>query len=55
MGLLITLVVMFIKHLTKNLRLMGQPSTEYCWFPGYAWTITECLELQWVEVHSYKY
>ena len=28
---------------TKNLRLVGQPSTEYSWFPGYAWTITECL------------
>jgi len=27
----------------KNLRLVGQPSTEYSWFPGYAWTITECL------------
>jgi len=27
----------------KNLRLVGEPSTEYSWFPGYAWTITECL------------
>jgi len=27
----------------KNLRLVGRPSTEYSWFPGYAWTITECL------------
>jgi len=27
----------------KNLRLIGQPSTVYSWFPGYAWTITECL------------
>jgi len=27
----------------KNLRLVGHPSTEYSWFPGYAWTITECL------------
>ena len=27
----------------KSLRLVGQPSTEYSWFPGYAWTITECL------------
>ena len=26
----------------KNLRLVGRPSTEYSWFPGYAWTITEC-------------
>jgi len=26
----------------KNLRLLGQPSTEYSWFPGYSWTITEC-------------
>jgi len=27
---------------SKNLRLLGQPSTEYSWFPGYSWTITEC-------------
>ena len=27
----------------KNLRLVGRPSTEYSWFPGYAWIITECL------------
>ena len=27
----------------KNLRLVGRPSSEYSWFPGYAWTITECL------------
>jgi len=26
----------------KNLRLHGQPSTDHSWFPGYAWTITEC-------------
>lgn len=26
----------------KNLRLTGTPSTEYSWFPGYAWTIAEC-------------
>ena len=27
----------------RNLRLVGRPSSEYSWFPGYAWTITECL------------
>jgi len=26
----------------KNLKLVGEPSTEYSWFPGYAWTIAEC-------------
>jgi len=26
----------------KNLRLVGHPSAEYSWFPGYSWTITEC-------------
>jgi cereblon len=26
----------------KNLLLSGTPSTEYSWFPGYAWTIAEC-------------
>ena len=26
----------------RNLRLVGTPSTEYSWFPGYAWTILEC-------------
>jgi len=26
----------------RNLSLLGTPSTEYSWFPGYAWTITEC-------------
>lgn len=25
-----------------NLNLMGQPSMEHSWFPGYAWTITQC-------------
>lgn len=29
-------------HRAKNLRLVGRPSTEYSWFPGYAWTIVEC-------------
>lgn len=27
---------------TKNLSLRGRSSTEYSWFPGYAWTIAEC-------------
>ena len=27
----------------SNLRLVGRSSTEYSWFPGYAWTIIECL------------
>ena len=27
----------------RNLRLVGRASSEYSWFPGYAWTITECL------------
>jgi len=26
----------------KNLSLVGEPSTEYSWFPGYAWTICQC-------------
>lgn len=26
----------------RNLKLLGTPSTEYSWFPGYAWTILEC-------------
>ena len=26
----------------KNLSLIGAPSTEYSWFPGYAWTICQC-------------
>ncbi|CAD7691244.1 unnamed protein product [Nyctereutes procyonoides] len=25
-----------------NLNLIGQPSTEHSWFPGYAWTIAQC-------------
>jgi len=29
-------------HKAKNLRLIGDPSTQYSWFPGYAWTIVEC-------------
>ena len=29
-------------HKAKNLRLVGEPSTQYSWFPGYAWTIVEC-------------
>lgn len=27
---------------TKNLTLIGRQSTEYSWFPGYAWTIVQC-------------
>ncbi|XP_071082193.1 protein cereblon-like [Haliotis cracherodii] len=26
----------------QNLGLIGRPSTEHSWFPGYAWTIVEC-------------
>lgn len=26
----------------RGLRLIGRPSTESSWFPGYAWTIAEC-------------
>ena len=26
----------------KGLRLVGEPSTEFSWFPGYAWTIAQC-------------
>jgi len=29
-------------HKAKNLTLHGTPSTEYSWFPGYAWTICQC-------------
>lgn len=25
-----------------NLHLIGRPSTEHSWFPGYAWTIAQC-------------
>nr|XP_060487579.1 protein cereblon isoform X6 [Panthera onca] len=25
-----------------NLNLIGRPSTEHSWFPGYAWTIAQC-------------
>ena len=27
----------------KNLKLVGTPCLEYSWFPGYAWTIIECV------------
>lgn len=27
-----------------NLTLIGRPSTEHSWFPGYAWTIAQCQE-----------
>ena len=26
----------------KNLNLIGQPSLQFSWFPGYAWCITQC-------------
>ncbi|XP_069062458.1 protein cereblon isoform X1 [Pleurodeles waltl] len=26
----------------SNLNLIGRPSTEHSWFPGYAWTIAQC-------------
>ncbi|XP_076469200.1 protein cereblon-like [Babylonia areolata] len=26
----------------NNLSLLGRPSTEHSWFPGYAWTIAQC-------------
>lgn len=25
-----------------NLNLIGRPSTEHSWFPGYAWTVAQC-------------
>lgn len=28
----------------KNLSLIGRPSTDYSWFPGYAWTISQCKQ-----------
>ena len=28
----------------KNLTLIGRPSTEFSWFPGYAWTIVQCRQ-----------
>ena len=28
----------------KNLSLIGRPSTEFSWFPGYAWTICQCKQ-----------
>ena len=27
----------------KNVMYIGQPSTEYSWFPGYAWQICRCI------------
>ncbi|XP_028680976.1 protein cereblon [Erpetoichthys calabaricus] len=27
---------------TCNLNLIGRPSTQHSWFPGYAWTIAQC-------------
>ena len=35
-------------HKAKNLRLIGDPSTQYSWFPGYAWTIVECSGCWWL-------
>uniref|UniRef100_UPI00358E20E6 protein cereblon n=1 Tax=Myxine glutinosa TaxID=7769 RepID=UPI00358E20E6 len=29
-------------HKTTNVNLAGRPSTQYSWFPGYAWTIAQC-------------
>lgn len=29
-------------HKAQNLNLIGRPSTEHSWFPGYAWTIAQC-------------
>ncbi|KAL4226760.1 hypothetical protein ACF0H5_014740 [Mactra antiquata] len=29
-------------HHATNLNLVGRPSTEHSWFPGYAWTIAQC-------------
>lgn len=29
-------------HEAENLNLIGRPSTEHSWFPGYAWTIAQC-------------
>ena len=26
----------------ERMSLMGIPSSEHSWFPGYAWTITNC-------------
>ena len=26
----------------ESLTLIGSPSTEFSWFPGYAWTICQC-------------
>ncbi|XP_014770294.1 protein cereblon isoform X1 [Octopus bimaculoides] len=31
-------------HKAKGLTLIGQPSTENSWFPGYAWTIINCSQ-----------
>ncbi|KAM3185516.1 hypothetical protein ACTXT7_006198 [Hymenolepis weldensis] len=27
----------------RSIALVGSPTTEYSWFPGYAWTIAECV------------
>ncbi|XP_053378068.1 protein cereblon-like isoform X2 [Mercenaria mercenaria] len=29
-------------HQAENLNLIGRPSTDHSWFPGYAWTIAQC-------------
>ncbi|XP_061407724.1 protein cereblon [Lethenteron reissneri] len=31
-------------HKASSLNLIGRPSTEYSWFPGYAWTIAQCRD-----------
>ncbi|KAK3579055.1 hypothetical protein CHS0354_029913 [Potamilus streckersoni] len=32
----------FTLHKAKNLNLLGGPSKEHSWFPGFAWTIVQC-------------
>lgn len=33
---------MFTTRSLAGHRLQGRPSTQYSWFPGYAWTIAVC-------------
>ena len=35
--------VLAVKHIAaEKVMLLGRPSQEHSWFPGYAWTIANC-------------
>ncbi|KAF7639843.1 hypothetical protein Mgra_00000763, partial [Meloidogyne graminicola] len=35
---------LFTVRTIKNVEFIGEPSSEFCWFSGYEWTIMECSE-----------